>query len=175
MTNNRMRKGPLVGSTEVLVKIDAEWVVKTIRELLAVKTSFKVITWTGKIFKTAEAYASYEGDTKEIYRLKIAGKNYECTPEHQWTVLHRGNTVMTEARSLKTGFEIVRHPAFYDAGKAVNFAKLANVDVPGTGHLSSLKRKTKSEWVGCLTVPTYHNFMLASGVMTGNCTPEGLS
>ena len=170
-----MRKGPLVGTTEVLVKLDAEWQVKTIRELLAIKTSFKVITWTGKIFKTAEAYASYEGDTREIYRIKIAGKSYGCTPDHTWAVLHRGATVPTEARNLKTGFEIVRHPAFLDGTVAVNNAKLTNVDKPGTGHISSVKKKTTNEWVGCLTVPTYNNFMLASGVITGDCNFESRS
>lgn len=165
----RKRNGPLVGATEVLVKLDVEWQVKTIRELLTIKTSFKVITWTGRLFKTAEAYASYEGDTAEVYRIKVAGHTYDCTPEHVWPVLHKGKTVMTEAKDLKTGFEIVRHPAFV-GNIEVNYTKLANVDVPSTGHIVSVKRKTRSEWVGCLTVTAQHNFMLASGIMTGNCT-----
>lgn len=169
---NKMREGPLVGATEVLVKLDSEWQVKTIRELLAIKVSFKVITWTGKIFKSTEAYASYEGDTQEIYRIKIAGKSYGCTPGHNWAVLHRGSTVATEARNLKPGFEIVRHPAFLDGSVGVNNAKLSNVDKPIAGHISSVKKKTTNEWVGCLTVPTYNNFMLATGVITGDCNFE---
>lgn len=162
-------KAPLVGGTEVLVKLDGSWQVRTVRELLSIKTSFKVITWTGRIFKTAEAYASYEGDTQEIYRIKVAGYTHECTPDHPWPILKRGVTSMVAAKDLKTGFEIVRNPGLKEL-TAINAAKLANIAKPAVGHIVSVKRKTKNEWVGCLTVPNHHNFMLASGMMTGNCT-----
>lgn len=160
--------GPLVGNTEVLVKINEEWEVKTMRELLSIRTSFKVITWTGTLFKTAEAFASYEGDTAEIYRVKIGHLHYDCTPKHKWPVMHKGVQTIIEAQDLKTGYEVIMHPAYAEGGE-VNTAKLANVKTPALGHISSVKRKKMNVWVGCLTVPTHHNFMLASGVMTGNC------
>lgn len=161
--------GPLVASTRFFAKYesDADWKVVTIGEAFNRRDEqFKVISWAGTVFKTASASFVFEDTVEELVGIKLLGRTFMCTVGHKWPVFKNGELAMVPAGDLKAGVPILRH-AFINRQQPL---RMAGNTVPAAVAISSVKRHTVAPtWVGCINVPTSHNFMLENGVMTGNC------
>ena len=160
----RTADGLSANGNRVLVKLcpGGSWEVKSLAELLSIKVAFKVISWTGELFRTADAYA-YSGGvvTSETYRVKISGIPYDCAPGHPWLVLKRGRAELVDTALLKPGVLVIRHPGLV----GTTFSTLKKF---GTGVVSSVKRRSEPTLVGNLSVHNQGNFMLDTGCMTGS-------
>lgn len=161
--------GPLVASTRFFAKYesDADWKVVTMEEAFNRRDEqFKVISWAGTVFKTASASFVFEDTVEELVGIKLLGRTFMCTVGHKWPVFKNGELAMVPAGDLKAGVPILRH-AFINRQQPL---RMAGNTVPAAVAISSVKRHTVAPtWVGCINVPTSHNFMLENGVMTGNC------
>lgn len=175
--------GPLKGDTEVPVKFEGQWSVETMETLSLPpwdRREYEVISWNGHSLCLGDAYDCRVTEfVNSVVRIKFEdGSKLEVAPNHQLPLytdspILRGvlpdNTglLMTAASKLKVGDRILSAEDDHLSHAVHNL-----LGRPRLGTMKIQKLKTVScdpTPVYCLTVNGFHNFMLASGVLSKNC------
>lgn len=166
--------GPLDGDTLVSVLFEDEWHTLPIRELASetwMNRTYKVHAWDGRSFQVTEAHdarVTTQSDKEVCLKVEGIEEKILCAPSHQWPLaVKRYDTRI--AGQLNNGMQMIRAEQIkcgdsilvrdHDTGKMVERKILK--------HKVMKLPDTKSYY--CLTVPVFHNFALANGVMSKNC------
>lgn len=175
--------GPLVGETEVTIRHDGVWLTTTMEELAGERWTgvpFEVLAWNGKSFCTAEAEDCRVTDyvNKLVVITLSNGKKMQVSPDHEFAIRTNSpilrdvlptNTglLLVPAHKLKSGDVLA---AVEDGGVKHQFHNLSGRQQLGAISITKVKeRSVEPTPVYCLTVPVFHNFVLANGVVSKNC------
>ena len=173
--------GPLLGSTTLPVLYEDE--VQTLSmETLASEEwrnrKYQVVSWGGASFHWADAQdCRVTCHVEKLVTITLEnGSKIKCAESHKWPIVvptHDSrieyinqfvSLLMTSAGRLKPG------DLLYSPGDVSNTYEAIGVQTPQPVKIVSCKT-SKVELIPmyCLTVPFDHNFLLSSGVITGNC------
>lgn len=92
----------------------------------------------------------------------------QCTPDHQWPYYD----ALTKTFNLNKRCTTTQLLPFSFEGKLIRYnAVLWNGQLLRAKYITVHNEGKNTEPVYCAIVPTYHNFYLANGILTGNCFP----
>lgn len=175
--------GPLVGETLIPIRHAGEWQTVSIEDLssdLWDDLKYEVLSWNGKSFCITEAVDARV--TEIVNRITVitleSGEKIRCSAGHNLAIL-TDKPVLRDVLPTNVGLLMV--PASrLKAGDVLASVEEGPVkhawhNLTGRQRLSPMRIvKVKEQSceptpVFCLTVPGYHNFVLANGVVSKNC------
>lgn len=177
--------GPLIGSTEVLVRRVADKVwhqvcMSTLASTIWEDDPYEVLAWTGYCYKLVPALDCKITDyvNKKVKITLASGVKLECSENHRWPILksrvddrveHFGTDGLSyvAASKLKTGDRLV---SVDEDGLRHEPHNVSGIQVLHSSMIEKIKVVSCDlEPMYCLTVPEHHNFVLSCGVLSKNC------
>lgn len=168
--------GPLVGSTQVQVKIDGAPWVGPIEELVGtqgIKVQSVVYSNGRHSLSHCNANVIQVGVTQELINTEVVMEDgskvkYQAAPSHMWPVMHY------KAQDVREGIATVNEKNGMGFKRAEHLKPgdfIVHVDSPKGARVSKTKRMKLKEAVPvyCFNVPQTGNFVLPSGVVSSNC------
>lgn len=88
--------------------------------------------------------------TQQLFEVKIGDSSYFCTSNHRWPIFNQANYQFIETLDLQCGDLVKNIDGYYEQVRYVRYVN-------------------RLEPVYCATEPETSTFVLANGIITGNC------